>query len=208
MGRSLFSQPNPLMKFKQTTFPTATNVVSLAQAKAHLRVEHSDDESLIQTLIGVAQNVVEGYTGRFLQRVEGSFYFDDFHEFMNLHAGPNLALDIDRSGNTGVTYLNTAGRQTVVDATKYVLEGKGYPARLRMLDTPSDVESDSLNAVRIDVTVGHDSAEPIPDALVAAMLLIIGHLYENRQDVGQHKTHATPLASRYLMEPYRLKSFA
>ena len=206
MGRSLFSQPNPLMKFEQTTFPTATNVVSLAQAKAHLRVEHADDESLIETLIGVAQNVVEGYTGRFLQQVEGSFYFDDFHEFMNLHAGPNLALR-NRNSAEGVTYLDTAGRQTVVDLDKYVLEGKGYPARLRMLDTPSDVESDSLNAVRVDVTVGHTQADR-PDALIAAMLLIIGHLYENRQDVGQHKTHATPLASRYLMEPYRLKSFA
>ena len=206
MGRSLFSQPNPLMKFEQATFPTATNVVSLAQAKAHLRVEHADDESLIETLIGVAQNVVEGYTGRFLQQVEGSFYFDDFHEFMNLHAGPNLALRNSNSAE-GVTYLDTAGRQIVVDLDKYVLEGKGYPARLRMLDTPSDVESDSLNAVRVDVTVGHTQADR-PDALIAAMLLIIGHLYENRQDVGQHKTHATPLASRYLMEPYRLKSFA
>lgn len=206
MGRSLFSQPNPLMKFEQTTFPTATNVVSLIQAKAHLRVEHSDDESLIETLIGVAQNVVEGYTGRFLQQVEGSFYFDDFHEFMNLHAGPNLALRNSNSAE-GVTYLDTAGRRIVVDLDKYVLEGKGYPARLRMLDTPSDVESDSLNAVRVDVTVGHTQADR-PDALIAAMLLIIGHLYENRQDVGQHKTHATPLASRYLMEPYRLKSFA
>lgn len=206
MGRSLFSQPNPLMKFEQTTFPTATNVVSLAQAKAHLRVEHADDESLIETLIGVAQNVVEGYTGRFLQQVEGSFYFDDFHEFMNLHVGPNLALRNSNSAE-GVTYLDTAGRQIVVDLDKYVLEGKGYPARLRMLDTPSDVESDSLNAVRVDVTVGHTQADR-PDALIAAMLLIIGHLYENRQDVGQHKTHATPLASRYLMEPYRLKSFA
>ena len=206
MGRSLFSQLNVLMKFEQTTFPTATNVVSLLQAKAHLRVEHSDDESLIDTLIGVAQNVVEAYTGRFLQQVEGSFYFDDFHEFMNLHAGPNLALRNSNSAE-GVTYLDTAGRQTVVDLDKYVLEGKGYPARLRMLDTPSDVESDSLNAVRVDVTVGHTQADR-PDALIAAMLLIIGHLYENRQDVGQHKTHATPLASRYLMEPYRLKSFA
>lgn len=206
MGRSLFSQPNPLMKFEQATFPTATNVVSLAQAKAHLRVEHADDESLIETLIGVAQNVVEGYTGRFLQQVEGSFYFDDFHEFMNLHAGPNLALRNSNSAE-GVTYLDTAGRQIVVDLDKYVLEGKGYPARLRMLDTPSDVESDSLNAVRVDVTVGHTQADR-PDALIAAMLLIIGHLYENRQDVGQHKTHATPLASRYLMEPYRLKSFS
>ena len=90
MVRSLFSQPIPLMKFEQTTFPLATNVVSLAQAKAHLRVEHSDDETLIETLIGVAQNVVEGYTGRFLQQVEGAFYFDDFHEFMNLHVGRTL----------------------------------------------------------------------------------------------------------------------
>ena len=66
----------------------------------------------------------------------------------------------------------------------------------------------SLNAVKVFTQSGYTGSSDRPDALIAAMLLIIGHLYENRQDVGQHRTYETPLASRYLMDPYRLKSFA
>ena len=74
-----------------------------------------------------------------------------------------------------------------------------------MVNEPTDIK-DTLNAVRIDVTAGYTNTNR-PDALIAAMLLIIGHLYENRQDVSHSRTYELPLASKYLMEPYRLKSF-
>lgn len=191
------------MKFDRNTFPDALNVVTLATAKSHLRVEHSTDDALITTLISVAQDLVEGYTGAFLQTTTGHFYFDHFHEFMKLHAGPRLTINTETDG---VTYINNQDVRITIAASDYQIEGIGYPARLRMMSTPTDV-NDELNAVRVDVTCGYTDGDR-PDALIAAMLLIIGHLYENRQDVGQFKTFETPLASRYLMEPYRLKSFS
>ena len=204
-----FKNTFPPMRFEQTTFPSPTNVVTLIQAKSHLRVEHSDDDTLIGSLIAAAYGMVEAYTGRFLQPTLGTFYFDDFHEFMNLHGGPNMTIVADdgHGNNHGVTYTNTSNVETVVQAKDHEFDGVSYPARLRMLNEPSDIK-DTVNAVKIFVEAGHTNQTDRPDALVAAMLLIIGHLYENRQDVGQHKTHATPLASRYLMQPYRLKSFA
>jgi hypothetical protein len=39
------------------------------------------------------------------------------------------------------------------------------------------------NAVWIRYTVGFDNAAAIPATIRQAMLLLIGHLYENRQDV-------------------------
>ena len=190
------------MRFQRTTFPDALNVVTLATAKSHLRVEHSTDDTLITTLISVAQDLVEGYTGAFLQTTTGHFYFDSFDEFINLHAGPRLNINTETDG---VTYMNDQDVRTTIPAIDYQIEGVGYPARLRMMSIPTDI-NDELNAVRVDVTCGYTNDDR-PDALIAAMLLIIGHLYENRQDVGQFKTFETPLASRYLMEPYRLKSF-
>lgn len=190
------------MKFVRNTFPDALNVLTLATVKGHLRVEHSTDDALITTLISVAQDMVEAYTGTFLQTTTGYFYFDLFHDFLFLHAGPSLAIN---TAVDGVTYINDNEVRTTVSAADYQLDGKGYPARLKILELPSDV-NDEFNAVRIDVTAGYTDTNR-PDALIAAMLLIIGHLYENRQDVGQFKTYETPLASRYLMEPYRLKSF-
>ena len=64
----------------------------------------------------------------------------------------------------------------------------------------------AVPALSLQTISGFDTDER-PQALEVAMLLIIGHLYENRQDVGRFKHHEIPMASKYLMEPYRLKSF-
>lgn len=202
MGSVPFFITKPPMRFVRNTFPTATDVIPLSTAKAHLRVEHSDEDALITTLISVAQDAVENYTGTFLQTTTGHFFFDYFEEFMNLSGGPSMTIN---TAVDGVTYINSNGVRTTVSASDYQFEGSGYPARLRMVNEPSDIK-DTLNAVRIDVSAGYTNTNR-PDALIAAMLLIIGHLYENRQDVGHSRTYELPLASKYLMEPYRLKSF-
>ena len=49
------------MTLKRTTTTTYTDVVSLASAKLHLRVDHTDDDELIQVLIRAAGEVVEEY---------------------------------------------------------------------------------------------------------------------------------------------------
>ena len=186
------------MILQQTTYPDAINVISLATAKNHLRVEHSSDDALITSLITASQDVVQQYTGDFMQRTGVNFYSDAFLDFMDLHGGTDLTV-------SGVTYVNTNGAISTVSSGDYQLDGKGYPARLRMMTIPTDVK-DQLNVVTVQTISGYDTDDR-PQALVSAMLLIIGHLYENRQDVGRFKHHEIPMASKYLMEPYRLKSF-
>ena len=44
----------------------------------------------------------------------------------------------------------------------------------------------------------------VPQPLIAAMLLTIGHLYENREEVIDAASHELPLAARRLVSPYRL----
>ena len=186
------------MRFEQTTFPDAINVVALTVAKSHIRVEHTDDDALITSLITAAQEMVQKYTGTFLQRTGLTFYSDYFIDFMDLHAGPLLTI-------TSVQYKDTRDATITVSSSDYQLDGKGYPARLRLTTIPTDVK-DELNAINIQTLSGYDTNDR-PQALVSAMLLIIGHLYENRQDVTRFKQYEIPLASKYLMEPFRLKSF-
>tara|TARA_B110000914_G_C15497186_1_gene463891 strand:+ start:491 stop:1054 length:564 start_codon:yes stop_codon:yes gene_type:complete len=186
------------MIIEQTTFPDAINVVSLTVAKSHLRVEHTDDDALITSLITAAQEMVQKYTGTFLQRTAVNFYSDTFMDYMDLHAGPSVTL-------TAVQYKNTSDVTITVPTTGYQIDGKSYPARLRMTSAPKLIK-DELNAVTIQSQSGYETANR-PQALISAMLLIIGHLYENRQDVTRFKQYEIPMASQFLMEPYRLKSF-
>ena len=192
------------MNQTQATFPSPTDVVSLATAKEHLRVEHADEDTLITTFIGVAYDHVQAYTNTHLAETEVAHNFDHLHEYTNIHVGPRVTINTD-SGK-GVSYVNADGVKTFLDSEDYEFDGGSYPARLRILNEPIDVK-DTVNAWQIDTKSGYNNTTR-PDALVAAMLLVIGHLYENRQDVTPFRVYETPLASRYLMNPHRLVSFS
>jgi len=192
------------MNQQQETFPSPLDVVSLATAKAHLRVEHTTDDALVTTYIGVAYNAVEAYTNTHLAETNVSDFFDHLHEYTNIHVGPRVSINTTRATD-GVSYIDDNGVRQYLAATDYEFDGSSYPARLRILNEPTDVK-DTLNAWRVDTTSGYNNTTR-PDALVSAMLLIVGHLYENRQDVTPFRVYETPLASRYLMNPHRLASF-
>lgn len=56
------------------------------------------------------------------------------------------------------------------------------------------------------VLAGSAGADPmmVNDAIRAAVLLILGHLYTNREDVGTVALAALPRGSRDLLTPYRV----
>jgi hypothetical protein len=62
----------------------------------------------------------------------------------------------------------------------------------------------ALNEAEANGNVGQHPMV-ITDAVIAAMLLILGHLYMNREDVLVGITPAElPMNSRYLLAPYRV----
>ena len=66
------------------------------------------------------------------------------------------------------------------------------------------VDQDALDAARTALTAS-DTAIVITDDMRAAMLLILGHLHSNREDVVVGvSTTALPMGSRYLLDPHRI----
>ena len=65
------------------------------------------------------------------------------------------------------------------------------------------VDQAALDAAVTDLSVG---TNPIllTDDMRAAILLIVGHLNTNREDVAAGAMAALPMGSRYLLEPYRI----
>ena len=108
----------------------------------------------------------------------------------------------DDRTTTGLSYMNTAS--AILDATDYEFDGPHTR-------TSSHSERTDRRQGHVERLEGRHqkrvTATTRPDALVSAMLLIVGHLYENRQDVTPFRVYETPLASRYLMNPHRLVSF-
>ena len=153
--------------------------VSLAEAKAHLRVTASDENDLITALIVAARQYCENLSGRtlaprnFLQTMDR---FPDGGGDITLRRSPVTAV-------AHVYYYSLETTNTLMALnTDYRLDLQQIPARIRLplgttLWKNAYITDD---AVRITYTAGAASA---PTAAKQTILLLVGHWFENRESV-------------------------
>ena len=186
-----------LMKLERTSTSTYTDVISLATAKAHLRVDHSDEDALITSLISTAGEIVEEYTGQYLSSCGFTYYADHFTSVMKIHAGPGVRI-------LTVKYYDTDHTLQTWPATEYHSDVKSHPMRVQFENLPTEVD-DRVHAVQITGDAGYST---VPETLKSAMLLIIGHLYEHRKDVLVG-VQSAPLVhgAKFLMDKFKPSTF-
>ena len=153
--------------------------VTLAEAKLHLRVDHDDEDTLITNLIKVARELVEDGTWRTLLTTTWELRLDDW---------PSMPLKMPKAplqSITSVKYVNDAGVEATVASTVYDADTYSEPGRIFFKKGQSwpSVNLYERGAVRIQFKAGWLTAAEVPYKIKAAMLLLIGHLYENREEV-------------------------
>lgn len=163
----------------------ASEPVTTTEAKAHLVVEHTSDDTLIATLITAARKHVEARTNRALVRQKWRLYRDSFADSMDLHKQPVISID-------SVNYVDTDGvAHTVGDDTSPV-DGSAYYELdssngyvLKVYGATYPPPRNQTNAVWVDFWTGYadTSASPqgtVPADLRIAILLLVEHMYEHR----------------------------
>lgn len=195
------------MALSLVTAPTH-EPVSLDEAKQHLRVDVSDEDALIQTLIEAAREHVETYTGRALITQTWDLKLDAFPcsgSVITLPKPPVTSI-------TSISYVDTSGDSQTWSSSLWDEDlpsgPKAQPARI----APAYAESypstrGQMNAVTIRFVCGYGSAGAVPRSIRAGMLLLIGHWYQNREavvvGVGMGAV-AVPDAVDALLWPYRV----
>lgn len=178
----------------------ATTAISLAEAKAFLRVDsdYDDDDSYITSLIGVATNVVEQFTRRRLITQTYNIYYDEFPPYMDLQVG-NVA------SVTHVKYYDTDNTLQTLDTSQYDVDIRVKPGRIYQAEDGNFPDTYvRANSVEVEFVVG-SSASDVEDAIKQAMYIVIGRYYENRQDVVTGTIASElPLMVEHLLTPYRL----
>lgn len=165
----------------QVAAPEVTPV-SLAEAKAHLRVESTDEDALITVLIAAAVAYADGWSGilgRCLITQSWRQDFDCTDAELRLPL-PVIAITEMRvfgaDDNTGAT----------VDAANYELQRDERGSFVRIDDDyswPTDLAE--TRAVRVTFTAGYGAAAAdVPADLRVGLLLLIGHWYQNREAVN------------------------
>jgi len=191
------------MAYKLITGPAA-EPLSTSEAKLHLKVEDSTDDTLIATLIKAARETVEEFTRRALVNQTWELQFDDFDkESYDLEKTPVSSI-------TSVKYIDQNGSEQTLSASYYTLNNADEPNQI--LQASGQIWPSVrgfTNDVKVRFVAGYGSdGTNVPASLKAAMLLIIGHLYENREDVVVgRQVNTLPKGAEYLMYPYRLFTF-
>ena len=183
---------------------TVTELITTALAKASLRVDISDDDSLIDRNVRAARRHVEINTGRsFAQHT----YRADFANFNDKIVLPHRPIQ----SITSIQYYNTDSPEalTTLASNVYSLYANTIYRRYGM-DWPTSwaIRPD---AVQITYVTGYlDNASPrastMPEDIEDAMYLIIGDLYENREaqfTVGFNQISPNPTVNA-LINPYKV----
>jgi uncharacterized phiE125 gp8 family phage protein len=104
---------------------------------------------------------------------------------------------------TSIKYYDGTGTENTLSASVYGLQTSLEPNRvyLKYLQSWPTVRGQE-DDVKVRFTAGYTA---VPAAIKAAILLMVGHFYENREDVVVgRQVNDMPKGSRYLLDPYRL----
>jgi uncharacterized phiE125 gp8 family phage protein len=188
------------MKYKITQ-AVVTEPVTLAQAKNHLRLDtfedvHEDD-ALVSNLIEAARAWCEKYTGQALAEYEVTAVADEWPTGrIYLPLGP--AIDI-----TSIFYYNTSGNAVDWAASNWDFDEFDDSIVLTVGNSYPTLQSGRNNPIIITYTAGYNEDNPVPKPIYQAMLLIIGHLYEHREEVDLSNLQNLPMGAPLLLQPYR-----
>ena len=182
--------------------PPATEPVTLAEAKEHLRVDFTEDDSLISSLISAARQFVERGTGRALvSRIVRANYTEWAQEII-LPLNPVTAI-------SSVKYRDSDGVLQTLPLADYQLDNQALPARIKPaygISWPAARHGD-YDAVQVEFAAGYGDMGEIPGDLRHAVLFMVAHFYELREPVivaGNIDVQTIPFAADALMDSYRV----
>lgn len=187
---------------KVITPPAAA--LDLPALRLHCKIDliggsHPDDTVLTAALDG-ARRYAEHYTQTSIGEQTLELALDAFPvSWITLPRGPVTSI-------TSVKYLDQAGGLQTLDPGAYKLDTYQTPARLfPAFGTSWPSTRCEVNAVLIRYVAGAVTAE-IDQAVISALKLIVGHLYENREDSTPGTINNIPLGADALLDTVRVWS--
>jgi len=184
--------------------PPAAEPITLQEAKIHLRVDDSEEDTSISMAIQTARQEAEHMTGRALITQTWERVLDVFPAgAIQLGNPPIISI-------TSVKYLDVNGVEQTLAGSAYTLDAVKMPGWLHPAATATtwpSTQADTPNTVRVRFSCGYGTAgSAVPANVRRWMLLRIGTLHEHRQEsvVG---VSVTPLPRDYtdrLLDPVRI----
>jgi uncharacterized phiE125 gp8 family phage protein len=211
------------------TVPPPVEPITLAEAKAFLRADVSNDDALIGSLVTAARDACERFTGRALVMQTWTLFRDDWPGEARVDAtltegaqtGPFAAargkvIEIPKPPLLSIEHVKTyddADTATIWPASNYFVDTTSEPGRLIVrAGTALPEAARTAAGIEIRFVAGYasdDSASPsdpvanIPGGLVEGIRRLTAYLYEHRGECGADEAAALSGAT-LLWRPYRM----
>lgn len=182
----------------QTVAPAS--VVTLAALKARLRVNHSEDDSLLSAMLAAAVEFLDGPTG-YLGRCIGTQTWTQ--KFESFPAG-DLRLDVTPVQSiASVKYFNAANVETTMSASDYELIATNEDSVLHAFDAwPGDLDARRRYPVTVTAVCGFAS---VPESIKEAICQHVAIMYEVQAPLG-NVGQVIPLTYDDLISRYKRAS--
>ena len=209
-------------KYGYTTIVTepAAEPLTTEEVRNHLRIDTYDDNTYLASLIIAARRYIENKTNRALVDRTIDWYFDCFPVGYRYQSPIELPYP-PLVSVTHVKYIDVNSVLQTWGSSYYTVDtvstmGRIYPNYGQWY--PTGVQ-DIPNAVVIRFVAGYtittdspqdspmDLAANIPQELKHAMLLFIGHYYNNREEVTADNLLKIPMGIKSLINDYIVSRF-
>lgn len=185
--------------------PPATPPVSLQEVKQHLRLvsgaeTYTAEDGPLQIYLDAAVALLDGWSGILGRCLVTQSWRQDFDALAK-----TMRLPLFAAGITSIKVRNSSGQLSTVSSDDYSLKADYLGSYVRLADDynyPTDLAESQ--AILIEFTAGYGVAAAVPANIKAAILLLVGHWYANREQVVTGISAASlPFAVEALIEPFR-----
>jgi len=166
------------MQLYTVTVPAADEPVTLAEAKAFMRVTSSAEDTLITTLISSATETLEQYTNRYfvVRTVQG-----DFSTVLVSKTEVYPYVVVGRAELQTVTSVEVSVNGSF-EAESFQIKKPTHGFSRILFDDLTDQLDDIPYPLQIIFTAGYGDASNVPDNIKVAIMEYVSFLYRNRGD--------------------------
>lgn len=177
----------------------AEEPVTLAETRAYLRLDGTQEDALVTALTAAARTMLEAETRR-------AFVTQSWR--LLLDAWPAGGVEIPLApvrAVTAIALVNGEGAQVPVDPALYEADIHAEPPRI--VPGCASIWPPPLRRVAgiaIEFEAGYGAAQAVPAPLKQALLMLVAHWFENRAPVAfGGGVSELPMAAAALIAPYR-----
>lgn len=182
------------------TIPPAVEPVSVADAKAHMRIDGDGEDVLIASLLLTSRLHIEVALSLALITQSWTMTLDRWPAGRDVELPLTPLRSVDE-----VRAKNAAGVAIAVPAEGYLVDLASRPSRLVWNNMAPPVPRVRTNGIEIDMTAGFGSTgDSVPAPLKHAILMLTAHWYEHRDpgEIGSADARI-PDAVSALINPFR-----